>query len=70
MILLLLQECELWDIVESTTTNPVTVPTDATTKETYEKKNIKAKRIMLDAIKTMLSRMCPVRIPLIKCGMP
>jgi hypothetical protein len=50
-IVLLLQECELWDIVENTQTNPVTVPTDATLLVAYTKKNIKAKRIILDAIK-------------------
>jgi hypothetical protein len=50
-IVLLLQECELWDIVENSQTNPVMVPTDATLLEAYTKKNIKAKRIILDAIK-------------------
>jgi hypothetical protein len=50
-IVLLLQECELWDIVENSQTNPVTVPTDATLLAAYTKKNIKAKRIILDAIK-------------------
>jgi hypothetical protein len=50
-IVLLLQECELWDIVNNTQTNPVTVPTDATLLAAYTKKNIKAKRIILDAIK-------------------
>jgi hypothetical protein len=50
-IVLLLQECELWDIVNNTQTNLVTVPTDATLLAAYTKKNIKAKRIILDAIK-------------------
>ena len=50
-IVLLLQECELWDIVENSQTNPVTVPTDATLLAAYTKKNVKAKRIILDAIK-------------------
>jgi hypothetical protein len=50
-IVLLLQECELWDIVNSTQQNPVTVPTDAIILAEYTKKNIKAKIIILDAIK-------------------
>ena len=50
-VVLFLKETELWDIVESTVANPVTIPSDATTKVAYEKKNIKAQRIILDAIK-------------------
>ena len=50
-VVLFLKESELWDIVESTDTNPITIPTYATAKATYEKKNIKAQRILLDAIK-------------------
>jgi hypothetical protein len=50
-IVLLLQECELWDIVENLQTNLVTMPTDATLFAAYTKKDIKAKRIILDAIK-------------------
>ena len=34
---LLLQESELWDIVENSTTNPVNVPTNATLLATYTK---------------------------------
>ena len=48
--MLFLKESELWGIVESTDTNPITIPTDATTKVAYEKKNIKAQQILLDAI--------------------
>ena len=36
---------------KSTVANPVTIPLDATIKAAYEKKNIKAQRILLDAIK-------------------
>jgi hypothetical protein len=50
-MILLLQENELWDIVENTTTHPVLVPTDAPLLAAYTKKSIKAKRIILDAIK-------------------
>jgi hypothetical protein len=53
-MILLLQENELWDIVENTTTHPVVVPTDATLLAAYTKKSIKAKRIILDAIKDHL----------------
>jgi hypothetical protein len=50
-ITLILQENELWDIVENTQTSSMTVPADATLLAAYTKKNIKAKRIILDAIK-------------------
>jgi hypothetical protein len=53
-MILLLQENELWDIVENTTTHPVVVPTDATLLAAYTKKSIKAKRFILDAIKDHL----------------
>jgi hypothetical protein len=53
-MILLLQESELWDIVENSTTNPLNVPTDATLLAAYTKKSIKAKRIILDAIKDHL----------------
>ena len=50
-IVLILQENELWNTVDSTTTNPVTVPIDAAAKIVFAKKDIKAKIILLDAIK-------------------
>ena len=50
-MILILQENELQDIVENSTTNLVNVPTDPTLLATYTKKSIKAKRIILDAIK-------------------
>jgi hypothetical protein len=53
-VILLLQESELWDIVENFTTNRVNVPTYATLLATYTKKSIKAKRIILDGIKDHL----------------
>lgn len=46
-IMLILEEYELWDIVEKA----VTIPTDATALAAYNKLNVKAKRIILDAIK-------------------
>jgi len=54
IMILILQENELWDIVENSTTNPVNIPTDATLLAAYTKKSIKAKRIILDAIKDHL----------------
>ena len=41
-ISLILEENELWDIVHSTTTNPVIVPADATDKATFMKRNVGA----------------------------
>jgi hypothetical protein len=53
-MILLLQENELWDIVENTTTHPVVVPTDATLLAAYTKKSIKATSFILDSIKDHL----------------
>jgi hypothetical protein len=53
-MILLLQENELWNIVENTTTHPIVVPIDATLLAAYTKKSIKAKRFILDAIKDHL----------------
>jgi hypothetical protein len=47
-MILLLQENELWDIVENIATHHVVVPIDATLLVAYTKKSIKAKRIILD----------------------
>ena len=49
--MLILRENELWDIVNNTTVNTVTVPTNPADKAAFDKKDIKAKRILLDAIK-------------------
>ena len=50
-ISLILEENELWDIVHSTTANPVVVPTDAVYKVVFMKRDVKARRIILDAVK-------------------
>ena len=53
-ILLILEENELWDeVVHNTTTVPIVVPpsTDATTLTIFNEKDIKARRIILDAVK-------------------
>ena len=52
-ILLMLKE-SLWEeVIRNTTTNPVTIPssTDATLLSSFNKKDIKAMRIILDAAK-------------------
>jgi len=46
-IVLILEEGELWDIVES----PVVPPIDALFLEEFRKMNIKAKRTILDVVK-------------------
>ena len=46
-IVLILEELELWDIVE----NLVVPPTDAVLMVEFRKKNIRAKRTTLDAVK-------------------
>ena len=46
-IVLLLEEYELWEIVETV----VVVPTDPVSLATFKKKNIKAKRVILDSVK-------------------
>jgi hypothetical protein len=53
-VILLLQENDLWEIVENSATHHVVVPIDATLLAAYTKKCIKAKRIILDAIKDHL----------------
>ena len=50
-IVLILQDSKLWDILNNTTANPVTVPADAVARAKFDKRDIKAKRILLDAIK-------------------
>ena len=47
MIVLLLEEYELWEIVETA----VVVPTNLVSLAKFKKKNIKAKRIILDSVK-------------------
>ena len=53
-ILLVLRENELWEeVVRNTTANPITIPasTDAVLLATFNKKDIKAMRIILDVVK-------------------
>ena len=53
-ILLVLEENELWqEVVKNTTAHPIVVPatTDAIALAAFNKKDIKARRIILDAVK-------------------
>ena len=54
-ILLVLEENELWDeVVNHTTTHPIVIPnttTDPVALAAFNKKNIKARPIILDAVK-------------------
>ena len=50
-ISLILEENELWDIVHGITTNPVVVPADATDKAAFIKRDVRARRVILDAVK-------------------
>ena len=56
-ILLVLKENELWEeVVRNTTTNPITIPPsiDAALLASFNRKDIKAMRIILDAVKDHL----------------
>ena len=48
---LFLKENELWDIVYGTTTNLVVVPADATYKASFMKRDVRARRVILDVVK-------------------
>ena len=53
-IMLILAENELWDeVVHNTTTVPIVIPhtIDTATLTAFNKKDIKARRIILDAVK-------------------
>ena len=49
-ISLILEENELWDIVHSTTANPVVVPAYAVDKAAFMKRDVKARKVILDAM--------------------
>ena len=49
--MLILHNSELWEIVNNTIANLVTVPTVTTTKAIFDKKETKTKRILLNALK-------------------
>ena len=53
-LVLILEENKLWDeVVNNTTTNPIVVPAsiDVQTLSAFDKKDIKTRRIILDAVK-------------------
>ena len=49
--MVILKENELWDIINSTTANPIIVPTDVVDKAAFMKRDVKARRIILDSVK-------------------
>ena len=49
-ISLILEENELWDIVHGTVANPVVVPTDVRDKAAFMKKDVRARRVILEAV--------------------
>ena len=53
----MLKENELWEVVRNTTANPIVIPpsTDVTLLAAFNKKDIKAMRIILDAVKDHVS---------------
>ena len=48
---MILEKNELWDIVHGTTANPVVVTIDATDKTTFMKRDVRERRVILDAMK-------------------
>ena len=71
-ILLVLRENESWDeVVNNTTTHPIVIPsatTDPVAATAFVKKDIKAMRIILDVVKTMLFHTFQRRIMHMRCG--
>ena len=67
-IVLILQENELWDIVNNITAHPITVPKIAADKAAFDKQDIKEKRIILDAIKDHIIPHILGNIMHIRCG--
>ena len=65
-IVLLLEEYELWEIVETM----VVVPTDPVSLAEFKKKNIKVKRIILDSVKEYIIPHVAGRDSLFRCGSP
>lgn len=65
-VTLLLKEHEIWDIVDKT----VTVPTDEALKATHEKREIKAQRLILNAVKDHLIPHVQRRLRPRRCLMP
>lgn len=70
-IVLLLQENELWDVVENTPTVKVVIPIaiDLVALAAFNKKDIKARRTILDAVKDHIIPHIGER-ELMRCGMP
>ena len=67
-ISLILEEDELWDIVHSTTISPVVVPADAIDKAPFMKRDVKARRIILDAVKDHIIPHISTKDHAFQCG--
>ena len=67
-IVLILEDSELWIIVNSTTADSVTVPADVVAKDAFEKRDIKPRRILLDAIKDHVIPHISGKDHAIRCG--
>ena len=66
---MILEENELWDIVHSTIANPVVVPVDAVDKAAFMKKNVKARRIILDVVNDHIIPQISAKHMLFRCGL-
>ena len=65
-IVLLLEECELWELVGQA----VTLPTDPILLVEFKKKNVRAKRIILDSVKDHIISHVVRRTLHFRCGSP
>ena len=68
-IVLMLQENEPWDIVNSTTAHPVIVPTVATDKTAFDKHDITEEKSYLMPLKTISYHTFLGKTMLIRCGL-
>ena len=71
-IVLILEENELWsEVVHNTQANPIQVPTSANAQalSVFNKKDIKDRRIILDAVKDHFISHISSKFVHIRCGM-
>ena len=65
-IVLLLEECELWELVNQA----VTLPTNPILLAKFKKKNVRVKRIILNSVKDHIIPMWSGRTLHFRCGSP
>ena len=68
-IALILQENELWKIINNTSAHPVTIPTVATDKATFDKHDITEEKSYLMPLKTISYHTFLGKTMLIRCGL-